>query len=396
MAALGVAALAAGVAVCADLDARAEQTRTGGGPGAEAGPSPAEAAPNGLERLWSEVRKWLAEANLTYQNRIANPLRTSPPEQEPPPAKPASTSGESVAVGDQPDSGSAAVAPIAKEPDMGGGSIAGSADTKARRDEPKKDEDGQRAAEATADGERRAAEALEAEAARQTAEAEKDAERRMIEEAEQSAADALDTAKARLDDERRTEEARAAEAKRMEEARGAVELARDAEARLAEKSEAPAKVARAASAEKAKLAAARTPSGRPTPRSRSSAIPARLKTVPTRASPAKIARGQERARTRRVARLPAARVRVAGFRPGAKAVRQLARAGARPDRTAGIYVVKRGDTLTRIAWMHYRSASRYSEVHRANRSKIKDPNLIYPGQRLRIPRAWREGRGSSV
>jgi nucleoid-associated protein YgaU len=49
------------------------------------------------------------------------------------------------------------------------------------------------------------------------------------------------------------------------------------------------------------------------------------------------------------------------------------------------YVVKSGDTLSGIAYDVYGDAGRWPEIFEANRDKIKDPNLIHPGQELRIP-----------
>lgn len=52
------------------------------------------------------------------------------------------------------------------------------------------------------------------------------------------------------------------------------------------------------------------------------------------------------------------------------------------------YTVRRGDTLTEIAQRHGTTAG---DIHRANRGQISDADLIYPGQRLRIP----VGRGTT-
>jgi LysM repeat protein len=51
------------------------------------------------------------------------------------------------------------------------------------------------------------------------------------------------------------------------------------------------------------------------------------------------------------------------------------------------YTVKKGDTLGAIAKEQLGSAGRYTEVFEANQPMLKDPNLIYPGQVLRIPQA---------
>lgn len=52
----------------------------------------------------------------------------------------------------------------------------------------------------------------------------------------------------------------------------------------------------------------------------------------------------------------------------------------------GIHTVQPGDTLSKIAKVHLDDASRYTEIFEANRDKLKDPNLIHPGQQLVIPR----------
>jgi nucleoid-associated protein YgaU len=51
------------------------------------------------------------------------------------------------------------------------------------------------------------------------------------------------------------------------------------------------------------------------------------------------------------------------------------------------YVVQPGDSLSKIAKEYYGNAMKYPEIFEANREVIKDPNLIYPGQKLRIPKA---------
>lgn len=49
------------------------------------------------------------------------------------------------------------------------------------------------------------------------------------------------------------------------------------------------------------------------------------------------------------------------------------------------HVVKRGDTLSAIAAEHYGKANLYPRIVRANPNQISDPDLIFPGQVLRIP-----------
>jgi LysM repeat protein len=49
------------------------------------------------------------------------------------------------------------------------------------------------------------------------------------------------------------------------------------------------------------------------------------------------------------------------------------------------YVVQAGNTLTGIAWSVYENGWLWPKIWRANRAALGDPDLIYPGQRLRIP-----------
>ena len=49
------------------------------------------------------------------------------------------------------------------------------------------------------------------------------------------------------------------------------------------------------------------------------------------------------------------------------------------------YVVVRGDSLSKIASGQYGDAQKWRRIYEANRDLIRDPNLIYPGQQLRIP-----------
>lgn len=51
------------------------------------------------------------------------------------------------------------------------------------------------------------------------------------------------------------------------------------------------------------------------------------------------------------------------------------------------YEVKKGDTLSKIAKEHYGNANKYPVIFEANKPMLKDPDEIYPGQRLRIPAA---------
>jgi nucleoid-associated protein YgaU len=50
-----------------------------------------------------------------------------------------------------------------------------------------------------------------------------------------------------------------------------------------------------------------------------------------------------------------------------------------------IYEVKPGDSLSKIAKAHYGKANDWPRIFEANRDVVKDPNMIHPGQRLKIP-----------
>lgn len=54
---------------------------------------------------------------------------------------------------------------------------------------------------------------------------------------------------------------------------------------------------------------------------------------------------------------------------------------------ATFYTVKPGDTLSKISQQFLGSANRYNEIFEANRPMLKDPDEIYPGQTLRIPKS---------
>lgn len=58
-----------------------------------------------------------------------------------------------------------------------------------------------------------------------------------------------------------------------------------------------------------------------------------------------------------------------------------------PPQTAKIdyYVIQKGDTLSAIAKKFLGNANDYTKLFEANREVIKDPDLIYPGQKIRIP-----------
>jgi nucleoid-associated protein YgaU len=58
--------------------------------------------------------------------------------------------------------------------------------------------------------------------------------------------------------------------------------------------------------------------------------------------------------------------------------------GATTDRER-TYVEVKGDSLSKIAEREYGDAGRWRQIYDANSDKIKNPDLIYPGQELRLP-----------
>jgi nucleoid-associated protein YgaU len=56
-----------------------------------------------------------------------------------------------------------------------------------------------------------------------------------------------------------------------------------------------------------------------------------------------------------------------------------------PKEKVEYYIIVKGDTLSKIAKQYYGDANKYPRIFDANREVIKDANLIYPGQKIRIP-----------
>lgn len=52
---------------------------------------------------------------------------------------------------------------------------------------------------------------------------------------------------------------------------------------------------------------------------------------------------------------------------------------------AVFYSVVSGDSLWKIAQKHYGDGNKWNALFEANREVIKDPDLIYPGQQIRVP-----------
>lgn len=63
----------------------------------------------------------------------------------------------------------------------------------------------------------------------------------------------------------------------------------------------------------------------------------------------------------------------------------LTRTVATADGQTTVVVVQPGNSLWRIARRIYGEGIRYTVIYEANRTKIQDPDLIYPGQRFDVP-----------
>lgn len=58
-----------------------------------------------------------------------------------------------------------------------------------------------------------------------------------------------------------------------------------------------------------------------------------------------------------------------------------------PEAETEYYTIESGDTLSALAKKYYGDAMQYTKIFEANRGVISDPDKIYPGQKIRIPKA---------
>lgn len=58
---------------------------------------------------------------------------------------------------------------------------------------------------------------------------------------------------------------------------------------------------------------------------------------------------------------------------------------AAPPAPARTYTVADGDNLSKIAKKYYGKSNQWRRIFEANRDVIDNPDLIYPGQVLKIP-----------
>lgn len=69
----------------------------------------------------------------------------------------------------------------------------------------------------------------------------------------------------------------------------------------------------------------------------------------------------------------------------AKTMVSATREGVKSTPNANTYTVVSGDSLSRIARKMYGDASKWQKIYEANKTLIKNTNLIYPGQVFSIP-----------
>lgn len=56
------------------------------------------------------------------------------------------------------------------------------------------------------------------------------------------------------------------------------------------------------------------------------------------------------------------------------------------EEAAEFYIVKKGDSLSKIAKRVYGDPMKYKKLFEANQPLLKDPNKIFPGQQIRLPK----------
>ena len=69
-----------------------------------------------------------------------------------------------------------------------------------------------------------------------------------------------------------------------------------------------------------------------------------------------------------------------------KGIKNVEFEGINEDSEENYYEIKSGDNLSKISKKFYGNANLYNKIFEANREVIKDMNLIYPGQKIRIPK----------
>lgn len=72
-------------------------------------------------------------------------------------------------------------------------------------------------------------------------------------------------------------------------------------------------------------------------------------------------------------------------RSGSSSTAPSAAPSAQPASSTRTYTVVSGDSLSKIAKREYGDAQKWRAIFEANRDQISNPDLIHPGQVLKIP-----------
>ena len=83
--------------------------------------------------------------------------------------------------------------------------------------------------------------------------------------------------------------------------------------------------------------------------------------------------------------IPKIQINEAELEAGAAAEEEVEMANLLEPDNVEYYIIQSGDSLSKIAKKYYQNANEYPRIFDANKEVIKDPNLIYPGQKIRIP-----------
>lgn len=77
---------------------------------------------------------------------------------------------------------------------------------------------------------------------------------------------------------------------------------------------------------------------------------------------------------------------LSGFESGVQSTEEITGgAGAGGGAAEQTYTVETGDSLSKISKEVYGSANHWKDIFEANRDQLDDPDLIQPGQVLKIP-----------
>lgn len=104
-------------------------------------------------------------------------------------------------------------------------------------------------------------------------------------------------------------------------------------------------------------------------------IVAREKAVPAESKVKAVATADEKAKPAAKQTTPPAAVE----KPAAPKVAGTVKASAQE------YIIKQGDSLSKLAERFYNSMNKWEKIYEANRESVKNPNYIYVGQRIMIP-----------